>query len=120
MKISIEAFTPTKVYLIGNATPAEWSPADAVEMSATTDPYTTTWEGTLKVGELKFLTDPSKGWDSDFFLASEESKTPTGSEELMHFSKKGSNPDNKWKISEEGTYKITLNQLTHKIIIKKQ
>ena len=120
MKISIEAFTPTKVYLIGNATPAGWSPADAVEMSATTDPYTTTWEGTLKTGELKFLTDPSKEWDSDFFLASEENKTPTGSEELMHFSKKGSNPDNKWKISEEGTYKITLNQLTHKIIIKKQ
>lgn len=123
MKIDIAPFTPyPMIYFVGDATPFGWtgSPADgAVPMTATSDPYTFTWTGALKEGELKFSCDLKSDWNGAWFLASEADKTPTGQLEQMKFSYPGSNPDNKWMVT-AGNYNITLNQLDETVIIQKQ
>ena len=122
MKIDIVPFTPyTGMYMIGSATDAGWDINNPIAMTVdNSNPNVFTWEGDLKAGELKFSCDKKSDWGGDWFLAAKADKAPAGVEEPMIFSAHGSNPDNKWKISEAGTYKITLNQLTQKVIIKKQ
>lgn len=121
MKIDILPFTPyAMVYLIGDATTAAWDIDNAVSMTASSDPYVFTWTGTLNAGELKFTCDKQSDWNGDWFLASEQGKTPAGEEEQIIFRAKGAKEDYKWKIPESGTYTIELNQLKETIIIKKQ
>ncbi|GJH41202.1 hypothetical protein RCZ04_17520 [Capnocytophaga sp. HP1101] len=122
MKIDIVPFTPyTAMYMIGSATDAGWDIGNPVVMTAdNANPNIFTWEGDLKAGELKFSCDKKSDWGGAWFLASEGDKAPAGEKEPMLFSPRGSEPDNKWKITDVGTYKITLNQLTQTVIIKKQ
>lgn len=121
MKIDILPFTPyTMIYLVGDATPNGWSIDNATPLIANVDPYTFTWTGTLNEGDMKFTCDKKNDWNGDWFLASENGKEPTGEIEQMLFSSPGSNPDNKWKINDAGTYTIELNQLQETVIIKKQ
>jgi hypothetical protein len=121
MKIDILPFTPfTMIYLIGDATSAGWDIGNAVPMAASSDPYILTWTGVLNTGELKLTCDKQSDWNGDWFLASEQGKTPAGEKEQMIFRAKGAKEDYKWKIPEAGTYTIELNQLKETVIIKKQ
>ena len=106
--------------MIGSATDAGWDINNPIAMTVdSSNPNVFTWEGDLKAGELKFSCDKKSDWGGDWFLAAKADTAPAGVEEPMIFSAHGSNPDNKWKITEAGTYKITLNQLTQKVMIKK-
>lgn len=121
MKIDIVSFTPYKmIYLIGDASPSGWSIDNATPMTAVSgNPYKFTWTGNLNGGELKFTCDKKSDWNGDWFLASENGKEPTGDSEQMIFSAGGANPDNKWKITNAGTYTIELDQLQQTVTIKK-
>lgn len=122
------------IYLVGSAAPCDWNISDATPMIADdSDAYTFTWEGELKEGELKFACDRQSDWNGAWFLAPESDKTPNGETERMLFIDKSNNEfanqyieisvggiDQKWKITETGTYKITLNQLKETVSIVKQ
>ena len=128
-------FTPYEnIWLVGDAAPGGWSLDDAVPMTKdASNPYVMTWTGTLNTGELKFTCDRSSDWNGAWFMSAVSGAAPTGQEEKALFIDKHSddlkaqyltvdimNIDNKWKIEEAGTYKITLNQLTETITIAKQ
>ena len=128
-------FTPYEnIWLVGDAALGGWSLDDAVPMTKdASNPYVMTWTGTLNTGELKFTCDRSSDWNGAWFMSATNGAAPTGQEEKALFIDKHSddlkaqyltvdimNIDNKWKIEEAGTYKITLNQLTETITIAKQ
>ena len=128
-------FTPYEgMYLVGDSTPNGWSIGDATPMTRdASDPCIFTWTGTLNAGELKFTCDKQGDWNGAWFLASLGDKAPTGAEEQMLFVDKSSDAfkaqykdlsvgdvDQKWRISEAGTYSITLNQFKETVTISKQ
>lgn len=123
------------IYLIGSASPADWDLGNATAMTAGADAYTFTWEGHLKEGELKFTCDRKSDWMGAWFMATEAGKTPTGETEKILFVDKSSEWckaqyldvnvgdggfDQKWNISEAGTYVITLDQLKETVSIVKK
>ena len=121
MKIDIVPFSPYEmIYLIGDATPNGWDMGGATAMTATADPYKFSWTGSLTSGELKFSCDKQDDWNGAWFIAAEDSKTPTGQEEQMVYSYPGAGVDYKWKIPEAGTYRIELDQLKETVTITKQ
>lgn len=116
------------IYLVGNATSAEWTIADAIPMTRKSE-YVQEWSGTLKAGELKFTCDRKSDWYGAWYLASTPSKVPTGEVEPIIFVDKARKQtasmgikavDQKWLIREPGTYKITLDQKAETVIIAKQ
>ncbi|MCW3079724.1 SusF/SusE family outer membrane protein [Segetibacter sp.] len=106
-----------KAYLIGDASPAGWTIANAVPMLKGTDPYIFTWTGPLKAGEIKFPTATS--FSSDTFAAATQGQTITNNKAQLSAS---GNPDVKWKLAstDAGTYKITLNTQTLTVDFQKQ
>jgi hypothetical protein len=123
------------IYLIGSASPAGWTLSNASPMKAGSDAYTFTWEGHLNEGELKFTCDKKSDWMGAWFMATEAGKTPTGETEKILFVDKSSDWckaqyldvnvgdggfDQKWQISEAGTYVITLDQLKETVSIVKK
>lgn len=133
-RMLMKEFVPYEmIYLIGSASPADWNIGDATPMTAGDDAYTFTWEGELKEGELKFTCDKKSDWSGAWFLASEGDKAPSGEPEQMIFIDKSSDWckaqyldlnvgdfDQKWKITEAGTYTITLDQLKETVTIAKK
>lgn len=89
---------------------------------------------TLNAGELKFTCDKRNDWNGAWFLcAAGNDKEPTGQTEKMLFIDKSDEElknqyldinvgdiDQKWKITQSGTYTITLNQLVETVSIVKQ
>lgn len=116
--IRITPFTPyTKLWMVGDATSAGWNINDPVPMVPTAgNPYEFTYTGALNVGEFKIPTDTGN-WGTDYFMppANDAGITETNAVFIA-----GGNPDNKWKITEAGNYKVTLNQLYETIKIEKQ
>ena len=121
-------YTPyDEIYLIGSACDAGWGIANALPMtkkSATVQ----TWSGNLKAGELKFTCDKSEDWFGAWYLASEAGKAPAGVEEPIIFIDKAraetsamgiKDLDQKWNITDPGSYSITLDQENETVIIKK-
>lgn len=117
-----------EIYLIGDATSAGWTLDNAVPMTKQ-DNFTQVWEGQLKKGELKFSCDKQSDWFGTWYLAPSNGAAPTGEIEHMLFIDKNSNAinrmglkglDQKWKITEAGTYSITLNQRDETVIIQKK
>jgi len=120
------------IWMIGSATSAGWSLSNAVEMTKVDD-YTFTWTGHLNEGELKFTCDKQGDWNGAWFMATTSNKAPEGTEEQILFIDKGDNDlakmyyevtiggvDNKWKISQAGTYTITIDQLKERATIALQ
>jgi hypothetical protein len=117
MTISIKPFTPyEKLWIVGDATPNGWNidnPNQMVKDAA--NPYVFTYEGTLKAGEFKIPT-ATGNWGTDYFMPPVAGQGISGT--VAKFIP-GGNPDNKWKITQEGNYRITLNQLYETILIEK-
>lgn len=122
------------IWLVGDAAPGGWSLDDAAPMTRdAANPYVMTWTGTLGVGELKFTCDRRGDWMGAWFMPAVNGSEPTGKEERMLFIDKSddylkaqyvdaniNDVDQKWRITEAGTYTITLNQLTETVTIAKQ
>ena len=102
-------------------------------MTKTSD-YVFTWTGKLNAGELKFTCDKQSDWNGAWFMcAAGNDMEPTGKPEQALFIDKSSDNckaqyldlsigdiDQKWKISQSGTYTITLDQLHETVTITKQ
>ena len=122
MKVDIVPFTPfSMIYLVGDATPNGWDIGNATAMDAVSgNSYKFTWTGHLNAKEIKFSCDRKTDWNGAFFLATSGGANPSGSEEQMLYSNVGSNPDNKWSITEAGTYTIELDQLQETVKFTKR
>ena len=131
-KITVAHFDPnipvvtewdTKVlYMVGDATSAGWSAENPVTMTKAGD-HLFTFEGELKVGELKFTPNKdgfsgSKPW----FLAKESgaviNEHGASVADIVYGSEDKGTPDNKWKVEKAGKYKVTVDMTTHKIKVE--
>jgi hypothetical protein len=132
-RMMMTVFTPyTAMYLVGDAAPCGWDISNATPMTAV-DEWTFTWTGMLNAGELKFSCDKNNSWMGAWFLCARgNGVAPSGQVEKMLFVDKSSSSfkkqylevnvddiDQKWKISQKGTYTITLNQLEETVSIVK-
>lgn len=119
------------IYLVGDATANGWDLGNATPMERESA-FVQTWTGRLTAGELKFSCDKRSDWMGAWFLASTGDAAPTGSTERMLFVDKSNDDfkaqyrdhnvgdiDQKWRISEAGTYTITLDQLHETVTISK-
>ena len=115
--IKIKPFTPYPgLWLIGDATPAGWNVNSPTPMVPTAgNPYEFSYTGTLKAGEFKIPTAVGDS-NKDFFMPPKNGVGVTGKDAIFI---PGGNPDNRWKITEAGNYKITINQLYETIAIEK-
>jgi starch-binding outer membrane protein SusE/F len=118
MTISIKPFTPyEKLWMVGDATPNGWNIDNPNPMvKDATNPYVFTYEGALKAGEFKIPT-ATGNWGTDYFMPPVAGQGTDGT--VAKFIT-GGNPDNKWKITQDGNYKITLNQLYETIVIERK
>ncbi len=99
------------LYLIGAATPGNWEVADATPMTSDADNNKIyTWEGDLKVGEFKILTDLTEGYDG-LTLHPLAANTPIGKDKIDNapFACYKGGDDNKWNVAVAGTYRLTFN-----------
>jgi len=112
--ISIE---PTKLYIIGSATPVGWNISDAILLEQDpTDWYIWRYEGPLTEGEFKFPVNRQFDWAQDMYM-----KDPSDPSK-MYRHKGGEEDDEKWVFTEAdaGNYLLTLNILDLTIDILKQ
>lgn len=118
MKIDIKPFTPyAQIWMVGDATPAGWNIDNPTPLTPDAgDPNVFTYTGAMKVGEFKFPVFTGNGWQGDFFMPEVNGAGPESTR--MRFVPNG-NPDFKWKITQAGNYKITINQLYETISIEK-
>lgn len=122
------------MYIVGDATPKGWDIGNATPMTVDpNNPNIFTWTGHLNTGELKFTADKKSDWMGAWFLATEENMPLTpGVKQSVLFIDKSSQAckdqyletavgdvDRKWKVTEAGTYTITLNQLTQEVTFTK-
>ncbi len=112
------SLTYDKVYMIGDATTAGWTIANALPMTKnTTNASEFTWTGPLTAGEIKFPT--AMNFSSDTFAAATASQSVGNNKAQISPS---GNPDIKWKLAttEAGNYKITLNTMNVTVTFVKQ
>jgi hypothetical protein len=104
------------LWIVGDATPAGWDidkPTPMVQSAG--DPYEFTYTGELKVGAFKAPT-ATGNWNCDYFMPPTNGEGITATKVSVI---KGGSPDNQWKITEAGNYKITINQLLETIKFEK-
>ena len=93
------ALKHTALWMIGSATKGGWSIGEGTIMKAdATNPAKFSARTELKAGELKFGTNVYAGFDQMFYLrdVTDEGKIVFGGN------------DNKWNITEEATYDVTV------------
>ena len=111
--VVIEGNLPIKtstLYMVGDATPNGWSIDNPTPLEATADaPLVFTWEGTLNTGELKLCLTPGS-WDAPF-IRPVDNGTEIGTAPIDNatFAMHAGDPDNKWKVTEAGVYRLTFN-----------
>jgi hypothetical protein len=93
------------VYMIGDATPGGWSWDNITELQ---HPETNvfTYEGTLNAGELKFPTELKSDWSGEMLYAPTPDCAPSAN---GTFEARTGGDDNKWRITNPGTYQIRIN-----------
>lgn len=111
----IEPYKADGLYLVGDATPAGWTPENGTPC-AQQDDYTFVYEGPLTVGEMKLTVDPTAGWGGTWVHSPEGgtviNRQGVASADLdIH----GGDPDNKWKVEEAGIYRLTFDLRTWKL-----
>jgi len=117
MKMDIKPFTPyTEIWMVGDASPVGWNIDHPQPMTVDpANPYIFSYTGPMSVGEFKFPLSTGN-WGCDYFMPVINGSGQGSTQ--MKFVAAG-NPDNKWKISVAGNYKITINQLYETISIVK-
>lgn len=91
------------LYMVGDATPNGWDIANAVEMIQNPDNlFQFTWEGVLIPGEFKIPVNRNTDWMQDMFMP--EPDDPSS----VYLHNGGDPDDNKWQITNENYYYVTL------------
>lgn len=122
-KISVEyvggvstSIATAEARLVGDATPTGWDIAGTTMKKVSSSPLTFSWEGHLNVGEFKIaLTSTNNDFSGDW-LQAPAADTEVGRGIANGNIVKGGD-DNKWKVTEAGNYKVTVNFTTKKITI---
>jgi len=118
-KIYITPFTPyTTLYIIGDAGPNGWN-IDTPSVTMTVDdtnPAIYTYTGALSVGEFKIALGTGD-WCGEWIRPL--TNYPALTETTFEFND-GCAVDNKWQITEAGTYVVTVDQLNETITIVRQ
>lgn len=105
----------TQLWLIGDATAGGWSlNAMTPLVESTSDAFVFTYTGTLTTGEFKIAT--AADFNAPFYRPTTNDPPITATGVQLN----AGNPDNKWQISDAGTYTITLNLRTNTISIVEQ
>ena len=120
--IRIEAFTPyDHIYIIGDATTAGWDANNPIAMTVDpADPNLFTWTGDLTSagGQFRFLVSTGDLNGSAFVAPAPDAGIKATQ---VAFAPNGTPANNfKVKAGEDGTYKVTINQLKESVSIVKQ
>ncbi len=95
--------------MIGDATPGGWSMDDASEMTvSSSNRYIFTWEGELVNGSMKACTERDGTFSCPFIRPSqagvEINSNGVAASDFVYTT----NPDDQWRITESGRYRITF------------
>ena len=116
LTLQVTTYPPSpysELWLIGDATPGGWGLDGLTPLKEdAVNPFLFTYSGTFTAGEFKIAT--AKDYNAPFFrpLINYQDLSATGVQ------LNAGDPDNKWKITTPGTYNITLDILSNKIIIE--
>lgn len=103
----------TQLWMLGDATPGGWdNNAEAAMSVDPLDPFVFHYNGTLKVGDFKIATETGT-FDCKFYRPTIANAPVTETDVELSTS-----PDNKWRVTEAGDYKIRLDIGNLKIQIK--
>ena len=111
------------MFMVGDATPNGWDIASSTALKASADDKNIfTWEGALTAGEVKFPINKADGWGSAFFMAGQkDAKLEINKPLLLRFSQSGDGgSDDKFKLEEAGTYKLTINAIEETLLVEKK
>ncbi len=107
----------THVYMIGSAAPNGWSWDNIAELTPSASDWNIfTWQGTLKEGQIKFPTEYNTDWTGQMLFAPVPDCAPTLN---GTYDAHAGNPDNKWLITEQGIYRITIDATRETISFEK-
>lgn len=104
------------VYMVGDATPAGWDINSPTEMVKNGDMFT--YEGPLNEGEMKFPVEFR--WDGPTYMAEEAGTDITAGGEFTTVLTPNGDPDNKFKVTAAGDYKLTLDTKNLKLKVEKK
>lgn len=104
------------VYMVGDATPAGWDINSPTEMAKDGDIFT--YEGPLTAGEMKFPVEFR--WDGPTYMAEEAGTDITAGGEFTTVLSPNGDPDNKFKVTDAGNYKLTLDTKNLKLKVEKK
>ena len=102
------------VYMVGDATPAGWDINSPTEMTKDGDIFT--YEGGLAPGEVKFPVEFR--WNGPTYIAEEAGTDITAGGEFNVVLAPEGDPDNKFRVTEAGTYKLTLDTANLKLTVE--
>ena len=102
------------VYMVGDATPAGWDINSPTAMVKNGDIFT--YEGPLAVGEMKFPVEFR--WDGPTYMAEEAGTDITAGGEFTTVLSPNGDPDNKFKVTAAGNYKLTLDTKNLKLKVE--
>lgn len=107
----------TDLYMVGNATPAGWSLADAVKMDQA-EAGVFTYTGVLTPGEFKCPTIAEDGLWQQPYIMPLDNQTKIGKDGVenpdIYYNPTG-DIDDKWVVTDMGNYTITINLNTETI-----
>lgn len=109
---SEDAKTPIEtatLFMIGDATPGGWSMDNAASFTVSADnKYVFSWEGNLNTGNLKICTEKDGTFSCPFIRPEsancEISAAGVASPGFVYTT----DPDDQWKVTEAGKYRLTL------------
>ena len=115
-KYPIESAT---LYMIGDATPGGWSMDDLTAMTVSPDnKYIFSWEGVLVEGNMKACLQPDGNFSCPFIRPAtadcEISSNGVASPDFVYTT----NPDDQWRVTEAGRYRITFDLENWTISVK--
>ena len=111
--IIIEGPLPIKtstLFMVGDATPADWDIGNPYALTPTEDdPLVFVYEGPLKPGEIKLCLTPGS-WDAPFIRPmTDQSVIDSNNITDETFQMHAGDPDEKWRVTQEGNYKLIFN-----------
>lgn len=115
-----EPIETSTLFMIGDATPGGWSMDDATEFSVSADnKYIFTWEGELVEGSMKACIERDGTFSCPFlrpeYGGCEIGASGVASPEFVYTT----NPDDQWRITEAGRYRITFDLENYTISAEK-
>lgn len=102
------------VYMVGDATPTGWDINSPTAMVKNGDIFT--YEGPLTPGEMKFPVEFR--WDGPTYMAEEAGTDITAGGDFTVVLSPNGDPDNKFKVTAAGNYKLTLDTKNLKLKVE--